>query len=78
MQKSMNRYFKNQRMDNIDHALGRPENPLKESHRNYFETRHLEEAAAFMTTGYWNCKGTICVVNAVGRQALHDFIEAGQ
>jgi len=32
----VNRYLKDKRMDRIDHALGRPVNPLGETYRNYY------------------------------------------
>lgn len=33
---SVNRYLKNKAMDAIDHALGRPVDPMGETYRNYF------------------------------------------
>ncbi|WP_374413319.1 hypothetical protein [Novosphingobium colocasiae] len=32
----VNRYLKDKAMDHIDHALGRPVDPLAETYRNYF------------------------------------------
>lgn len=33
---TVNRYLKDKAMDHIDHALGRPVDPLRESYRNHF------------------------------------------
>lgn len=33
---SVNRYLKDKAFDHIDHALGRPVDPMRESYRNYF------------------------------------------
>ena len=32
----VNRYLENREMDRIDHALGRPVDPLSETHRNHY------------------------------------------
>ena len=36
MNKNVNRYLNDKAMDHIDHALGRPINPLAKTNRNYF------------------------------------------
>lgn len=38
MQKPINRYLADKAMDHIDHALGRPLDPMVESYRNFFST----------------------------------------
>ena len=38
MRISVNRYLKDKAMDRIDHALGRPVNPLAETYRDHFCT----------------------------------------
>lgn len=38
MRTSVNRYLKDKAMDRIDHALGRPVNPMGETYREYFCT----------------------------------------
>ena len=37
MEKSINRHLKNEVLDDVDHALGRPEFALGETYRSHFE-----------------------------------------
>lgn len=77
-QKSVNRHLNDDAMDNIDHALGRPINPMKLSHRNYFETASHEETDDFLATGHWEFTGALCVVNDAGREALNKHLTEGR
>jgi hypothetical protein len=38
----VNRYLKNKDMDHIDHALGRPVDPMAETYRNHFAASECE------------------------------------
>lgn len=51
---SVDRYLKDKAMDHIDHALGRPVEPLAPTHRNYFAaTVGSAEALAFDASPNW-------------------------
>ena len=56
MSAQVNRYLKNQEMDHIDHALGRPVDPLNKSHsyRDHFALCDLDEIAEFRKSPYWD------------------------
>jgi hypothetical protein len=62
-------------MDNIDHALGRPVNPLGETWRNHFATDGAE-AALMAASPFWKDLGTLLgdlqffAVTMEGREAL--------
>ncbi|WP_180966723.1 hypothetical protein [Cohaesibacter celericrescens] len=77
---SVNRYLKNKTFDHIDHALGRPIQPLKDSHRNYFAIgAKCEMADQFRASPYWEeGRGmgdmTSFYVNEAGRKALDDHL----
>ncbi|WP_246668852.1 hypothetical protein [Agrobacterium rosae] len=70
-------------MDHIDHALGRPVDPMAESHRNHFATdADSEQAEAFAASPYWDTHGrttpgqmAFFFVNRAGRQALKDHLK---
>lgn len=75
IQNSVNRYIElSEIMDNIDHALGRPVDPLGETYRNHFECASVDEAISLEQTGYWVRKGCICSVNRAGRAALKRYL----
>lgn len=73
----VNRYLTHPGLDDVDHALGRPKYPLRETYRNYYaidpDTNQAEEMLA---TGWWD-KGQkipgelqMFHVNAAGKRAL--------
>lgn len=54
MAKQVNRYLKDKAMDHIDHALGRPVDPMAESYRNHFATdTDSTLAKKFDASPYW-------------------------
>lgn len=79
---SVNRYLKDKAFDHIDHALGRPVNPLAESYRNYFATSaDSAEAKAFEASDYWERGGigngmAYYNVTQAGRLALRAHLES--
>ena len=80
---TVNRYLKDKAFDHIDHAIGRPVDPMRESYRNYFATdANSELAAQFNDSPFWRCNGTsVCgmayfSVTEVGRAALRDHLKA--
>ena len=85
MQKSVNRHIgSNPEMDDVDHALGRPRNPLGETYRNHYCAPGESGVAKRMSESYWwhaartinGGKDIIFVVTKAGRQALADFLVA--
>ncbi|MVB04197.1 hypothetical protein GN325_20750 [Agrobacterium vitis] len=51
---SVNRCLKDKAFDHIDHALGRPVDPMRESHRNYYATdAESDLAKAFGASENW-------------------------
>jgi hypothetical protein len=77
----VDRYLKDKAMDHIDHALGRPFDPLVESYRNYFAAGGplADELAAspHWTEGRQAAGGLRCfAVNDLGRKALADHLKA--
>lgn len=76
MNPPVNRALKDKTFDHIDHALGRPTWPLRESYRNYFAANSLgPEEFAFSGSPWWRRGGTygrqtIFHVTDFGRQAL--------
>jgi len=78
---SVDRYLLDKAMDNIDHALGRPADPLRETYRNYFAVDYASpEAAAFRASPHWIITGGVhggmvtFSVTVAGREALHDHL----
>lgn len=77
---SVNRYLEDKAFDHIDHALGRPIYPLRESHRNYFATGSSgEHAARFESSPFWRKTGqrddmAFYSVTDAGRKALCDHL----
>ncbi len=74
---SVNRYLKDKAFDQMDHALGRPVDPLRESFRNYYAIgNNAPQAKVFASSPFWALDGTTAcgmsyfsVTNA-GRKAL--------
>ena len=51
----VNRYLKDKAMDRIDHALGRPIDPMAETYRDYFATAaEGAQAAQFRASPHWD------------------------
>ena len=76
MTKIVNRSLKDKAFDHIDHALGRPVDPLSETYREYFAIgRYSELAAEFRNSPYWEeADGSSSMayfyVTRAGREAL--------
>lgn len=52
--RQVKRYLKDKAFDHIDHALGRPVDPLGETYREYFATDDSSsEAAQFRASEHW-------------------------
>ncbi|MFG1462323.1 hypothetical protein V5F77_05430 [Xanthobacter sp. DSM 24535] len=49
---SVNRYLEDEAMDHIDHALGRPVDPMGDTYRNHFVVGGVG-AKAFAASPYW-------------------------
>lgn len=79
---AVNRCLKDKAIDHIDHALGRPAWPLRESYRNYFACDpDGEHARSFMASPHWERGGRIDSlvyfrVTDAGRKALADHLAA--
>lgn len=78
----VDRYLENKAMDHIDHALGRPVDPLAESYRNYFyvigDTDLRRDMAA---SPHWRGdgkggEGEYFFVTGAGRAALAAHLKA--
>lgn len=78
---SVNRYLKDKAMDHIDHALGRPVWPLRETYRNHFATAATgTKAAEFTASPNWELMGqrddmAFFAVTDLGRNALADHLD---
>lgn len=76
----VNRYLKDKAMDHIDHALGRPIWPLRESYRNHFAVEAGSTLAKeFDASPFWRGgrsfgEMTSYVVTDAGRKALADHL----
>lgn len=69
----VNRYLKNKDMDHIDHALGRPVDPINGGHRNYFYS--MVEGDERFPPPYWQDRGKgYYSVTHEGREALSDHL----
>ncbi|MDE3791731.1 hypothetical protein I7G86_13920 [Sinorhizobium meliloti] len=72
----VNRYLKDKAMDHIDHALGRPVDPLGETYRNHFATdAGGKQAQQFAASPNWERVGqrddmAFFAVTDIGRDAL--------
>jgi len=82
MQKSVNRSLDDPRLDDVDHALGRPRNPLKASYRNHYAAGSNSDECEFMKSSDWwqewasrsDHQLTTFVVTQAGRKALADYL----
>lgn len=79
---SVNRYLEDKAMDHIDHALGRPVDPLAETYRNYFYVvgdtdlrRHMAASPHWQSAGEVT-GGEYFIVTDAGRQALAEHLKA--
>lgn len=79
---SVNRVLKDKFMNRIDHALGRPVNPLAATYREYFAAGKDSQIAADMAASpHWEAgavKGDLhwFYVSRAGREALHAHLRA--
>ncbi|MFS2326343.1 hypothetical protein U2P60_13170 [Brucella sp. H1_1004] len=77
----VNRYLKDKALDLIDHALGRPTFPLKETHRNYFAIdAESNRAKEFSKSLHWSKSGqpgdmAFFALTELGRHALADHLK---
>lgn len=78
---TVNRSLKDKDLDNIDHALGRPVNPLAESYRNGFSvSTDSAQAAQMSRSKNWERTGVsgrmaFFHVSDAGRKALADHLK---
>lgn len=78
---TVNRYLKDKVIDHIDHALGRPTFPLKETYRNHFATEvDSDLAKKFSRSPNWRKSGqsgdmAFFSVTDLGRHALADHLK---
>jgi len=79
----VNRCLKDKKFDHIDHALGRPVDPTKESYRNYFSVKAKSPRASMMRASkHWRESrplfgSTTFFVTAAGREALKKHLAKG-
>ncbi|MDW9709993.1 hypothetical protein GOB44_08810 [Sinorhizobium meliloti] len=78
----VNRYLKDKAIDHIDHALGRPVDPMGETYRNHFATgADGKDAKQFTASPNWKKVGqrddmAFFAVTDAGRKALKDHLKA--
>lgn len=81
---TVNRYLKDKAMDRIDHALGRPADPMRETHRRYFAVgKDSDIAKGFRASPHWeeappsgiNEDMRWFYVTDAGRMALRDHLK---
>lgn len=78
----VNRSLKDKAMDHIDHALGRPVDPMVETYRNRFITnRDDQNARDFRASPHWqeyrvDDRSAGFQVTEAGRAALRDHLKA--
>ncbi|QPI24446.1 hypothetical protein I0J99_10810 [Sinorhizobium meliloti] len=78
----VNRYLKDKAMDHIDHALGRPVDPMGETYRNHFATgADGKDAKQFAASSNWEKVGqrddmAFFAVTDAGRGALKDHLKS--
>lgn len=76
----VNRYLKDKAMDRIDHALGRPTWPLRETYRNHYATNASGPLAReFISSPNWEPLGqrddmAFFAVTETGRQVLTEHL----
>lgn len=76
---TVNRYLRDKSMDHIDHALGRPVWPLRETYRNHFATTSAD-SMGFEDNPHWEFCGAqdrmaFYAVTDAGRKALADHLD---
>jgi hypothetical protein len=54
---TVNRSLKDDHFNRIDHALGRPVDPMVESYRNYFAVYEGKTAQSFRASPHWKFNG---------------------
>ena len=75
MSKKVNRFLKDIAMDRIDHALGRPVDPMVEGYRNHFATDSGGELAKeFDASPYWSRNTHV----ALGEMAFYQVTDEGR
>lgn len=72
---TVNRYLKDKAMDRIDHALGRPVDPMGKTYRDHYATDSAERIAELTASPYWKPGGQaggmqFFYVTQAGREAL--------
>lgn len=78
---AVNRYLVDKEMDRIDHALGRPIWPLRETYRNHYATDSNGTLAIdFAFSRHWEKTGqhgdmAFFSVTDAGRKSLSDYLE---
>lgn len=80
---SVNRSLKDKAMDHIDHALGRPVDPMAETYRNHFATDPgSKKGKAFASSPYWDMHGSTepermvyFFVTQAGKKALKQHLK---
>lgn len=78
----VNRYLEDKAMDHIDHALGRPVDPMAENFRNYFYVCGDTDLRRYMAhSNHWKCTGhtddgAYFSVTDEGRAALAAHLKA--
>ncbi|MET3601853.1 hypothetical protein [Martelella mangrovi] len=81
MSLQVNRYLEDKHFDHIDHALGRPVDPMGETYRNYFAANANGDIAREMAASphwqkFYRDKDTdIFHVTQAGRAALRDHLK---
>lgn len=79
---TVNRYFPDKAIDRIDHALGRPVWPLRETYRNHYATGAGGALAAeFDASPHWTKDGqqgdmAFYSVTELGRKKLADHVSS--
>lgn len=70
---TVNRYLKDKAFDNIDHALGRPVDPMAETYRNHYACeKGGVKAAAFKKSRYWR------LTSSTGNMSFYSVTDAGR
>jgi hypothetical protein len=78
---TVNRSLEDKAMDNIDHALGRPLDPMGKTHRNFYcEDSGSELARKFRESPFWyedsiRHESSWFMVTDEGRAALRDHLK---
>lgn len=74
-----NRYLKDKAMDRIDHALGRPLDPMGRTYRDHYATHSAERIAELGASPLWHPGGQVngmqfFHVTQAGREALANHL----